>query len=142
VTAVLDAGALIAVDKRDRAVGAMLRVLQRQGEPVVTSAAVVAQVSREPRRQVDLARILAGVESAGLDDVAAKRVGGLLRASGTSDLADAHVALLAQPQGRVLTSDEADLKALLRSASKMSSVDAFPRRNQIAVGGGPSKKAS
>lgn len=115
MTAVLDAGALIAVDKRDRAVGAMLRVLQRDGVPVVTSSAVVAQAWRDPRRQVNLARVLTGVDIAALDDIAAKKVGELLRANGTSDLADAHVALLVQPQDRVLTSDEDDIKALLRT---------------------------
>lgn len=115
MTAVLDAGALIAIDKRYRAVGAMLRVFQRDGVPVVTSAAVVAQAWSDPRRQVNLARVLTGIDIAALDDVAAKKVGELLRANGTSDLADAHVALLVQPQERVLTSDEADIKALLRT---------------------------
>lgn len=115
MSVVLDAGALIAIDKRDRAVGAMLRVLQRDDVQVVTSAAVVAQAWRDPRRQVNLARVLTGVDIAALDDVAAKKVGELLRAKGTSDLADAHVALLVQPQERVLTSDEADIKALLRT---------------------------
>ncbi len=115
MSVVLDAGALIAIDKRDRAVGAMLRVLQRDDVPVVTSATVVAQASRDPRRQANLARVLTGVDIAVLDDVAAKKVGELLRANGTSDLADAHVALLVQPQARVLTSDEADIKALLRT---------------------------
>jgi len=115
VTAVLDAGALIAIDKRDRAVGAMLRQFQRDGVPVVTSATVVAQAWRDPRRQVNLARVLTGIDIAALDDVAAKKVGELLRANGTSDLADAHVALLVQPQEHVLTSDEADIKALLRT---------------------------
>ena len=115
MTVVLDADALIAVDKRDRAVGAMLRVLQRDGVPIVTSAAVVAQAWPDSRRQVHLARTLAGLDIAALDDVAAKRVGELLRANGTSDLADAHVALLVQPQDRVLTGDEDDIKALLRT---------------------------
>jgi PIN domain nuclease of toxin-antitoxin system len=115
MTVVLDAGALIAIDKRDRAVGAMLRLLQRDDVPIVTSAAVVAQAWRDPRRQVNLARILTGVDIAALDDSAAKKVGELLRANGTSDLADAHVALLVQPQERVLTSDQADIKALLRT---------------------------
>jgi len=114
VSVVLDAGALIAIDKRDRAVGAMLRVLQRDDVPIVTSAAVVAQAWRDPRRQVNLARVLTGVDIAALDDLAAKQVGELLRANRTTDLADAHVALLVQPQERVLTSDEADIKALLR----------------------------
>ena len=115
MSVVLDAGALIAIDKRDRAVGAMLRVLQRDDVPIVTSAAVVAQAWRDPRRQVNLARVLTGVDIAALDDLAAKQVGELLRANRTTDLADAHVALLVQPQERVLTSDEADIKALLRT---------------------------
>lgn len=115
MTVVLDAGALIAVDRRDRAVGAMLRVLQRDGTPLLTSAAVVAQAWRDPRRQVNLARTLAGVDVAPLNDAAAKKVGELLRATGTSDLVDAHVALLVRPLDRVLTSDEADLTALLRA---------------------------
>ena len=113
MTAILDAGALIAIDKRDRRVGAMLRVLQREGVPVRTSAGVVAQVWRDGRRQVNLARIMSGVDVAGVDDVAARRVGELLAASRTSDLVDAHVALLVQPQDHVLTSDGVDIKALL-----------------------------
>ncbi len=113
--AVLDSGALIAIDRRDRRVGAMLRVLVRAGVPERTSADVVAQVWRGGRQRVNLARVLPGVDVVGLDDVAAKRVGELLGASATSDLVDAHVALLVQPSARVLTSDPDDLKALLRT---------------------------
>jgi len=115
VSAVLDGGALIAVDKRDRAVGAMLRILQRDGVPVLTSAGVVAQVWRDGRRQANLARVLPGVEIAALDNITSKRVGGLLRDSGTDDLVDAHVALLVRSGDQVLTSDEPDIKALLQT---------------------------
>lgn len=93
----------------------MLRVLSREGVPVHTSAGVVAQVWRSGRQQVNLARVLRGVDVVALDDVAAKKVGGLLGANVTTDLVDAHVALLVQPGGKILTSDEPDLKALLRS---------------------------
>ena len=113
MTAVLDSGALVAIDKRDRKVGAMLRVLQRDGEPVRTSAGVVAQVWRTGRRQANLARVLPGLDVAALDEVAAKKVGELLGSSGTSDVVDAHVALLVHPGGQVLTSDEPDIKTLL-----------------------------
>jgi hypothetical protein len=115
VTAVLDTGALIAIDKRDRRVGAMLRVLHRDGVTLSTGAGVVAQVWRDGRRQGNLARILPGVDTAALDDSAARRVGELLGATRTSDLVDAHVALMVQPGGRVLTSDEPDIRALLRT---------------------------
>lgn len=115
MTAVLDSGVLIAIDKGDRRVGAMLRVLQREGVPIRTSAGAVAQVWRDGSRQVNLARLLPGIDICPLDDVAGKRTGELLGASGTSDLVDAHVALLVEPDGRVLTSDEPDIKALLRT---------------------------
>lgn len=115
MSAVLDAGALLAVDKRDRAVGAMLRILQRDGVPVLTSAGAVAQVWRDGRRQANLARVLPGVDVAAVDEVSAKKVGQLLRENETSDVVDGHIALLVQPKDQVLTSDEPDIKALLRT---------------------------
>ena len=115
MSVVLDSGAPISIDKRERKVGAMLRLLQRDGVPVTTSAGVVAQVWRDGRRQANLARVLSGVDIAAIDDVAAQRVGELLGANKTNDLVDAHVALLAQPDGRILTSDDTDIKALLRT---------------------------
>lgn len=115
MTAVLDAGALVAVDKRDRMVGAMLRVLHRDGVPVITSGGVVAQVWRDGSRQANLARVLSGVDVDALDDLTARRVGELLRQNRSDDLVDAHVALLVQPNDQVLTSDEPDIKALLRT---------------------------
>jgi hypothetical protein len=122
VNAVLDAGALVAVDKRDRAVGAMLRVLQRDGVPVLTSAGVVAQVWRDGRRQANLARVLPGVDIATLNDISSKRVGELLRANRTDDPVDAHVALLVRSEDQVLTSDEPDIKALLRTRRVIATI--------------------
>ena len=115
MSTVLDAGAWVAVDKRDRTVGAMLRVLQRDEVPVLTSAGAVAQVWRDGRRQANLARVLLGVDVLPLDDVRAKKVGELLRENRTDDIVDAHVALLVQPDDHVLTSDEPGIKALLRT---------------------------
>ncbi len=114
MTAVLDAGALVGVERRDRRVGALLRVLQRDGVDVVSSAGALAQVWRDGRRQANLARVLAGVEVAQLDEPAARKVGELLKANRTQDIVDAHVALLARAQDVVLTSDDVDIKALLR----------------------------
>jgi hypothetical protein len=115
MTAVLDAGALIAIDKRDRKVGAVLRLLQRDGVPVRTSAGAVAQAWRSGPRQANLARVLPGLDVAVLDETAGKRVGELLGANGTNDLVDAHMALLIEPGGSILTSDEPDITALLRT---------------------------
>lgn len=115
MTTVLDSGALIAIDKDDRKFVAMLRVLQRDGVPVRTSVGAIAQVWRDGRRQASLARILPGVDIAPLDDVAARRIGELLRTNRSDDLVDAHVALLTPAGGTVLTSDERGLRSLLRT---------------------------
>ena len=115
MSAVLDSGALIGIDKRDRKIGAMLRLLQREGVPVRTSAGVVGQVWRSGRTQVNLARVLPGLDVAPLDEVVAKRVGELLGANRSGDLVDAHVALLVESGDRVVTSDEPDITALLRT---------------------------
>ena len=113
--AILDAGALVAVDRRDRALGAQLRVLQRQGTPLRASAAVVGQVWRDGRTQVNLARVLAGVgiEALGADD--GKRIGDLLGQAGSADVVDGHVALLVSREDVVLTSDPGDIRVLLQA---------------------------
>jgi hypothetical protein len=115
VKAVLNAGALIAVDRRDRKVGAQLRVLQQQGTPLRASAAVVAQVWRDGRRQVDLARVLAGIGIEPLSSDDGKRIGELLARAGSADVVDAHVALLTSRQDVVLTNDPNDIRVLLRT---------------------------
>ena len=91
----------------------MLRALQREAEPVRTSAGAVARVWRAERRPVNLARTLPSLDVAMLDEPVAKKMGELLGSSSTSDLVDAHVALLVNPGGQVLTSDDQDIKALL-----------------------------
>ena len=96
-------------------VGAQLRVLQRQGTPLRASAAVVGQVWRDGRKQVNLARVLAGVgiEPLGKDD--GKQLGELLGRAGSADVVDAHVALLVAPSNVVLTSDPGDIRSLLQA---------------------------
>jgi hypothetical protein len=115
VKAILDAGALVAVDRRDRAVGAQLRVLQQRATPVRASAAVVGQVWRDGRKQANLARVLAGVGIEALGKVDGKQIGELLARAGSANVVDAHVALLAAPADVVLTSDPDDIRALLQA---------------------------
>jgi len=112
---VLDAGALVAVDRRNRMIGAQLRVLQQQGTPIRASAAAVGQVWRDGRKQANLARVLAGVgiEALGKDD--GKRIGELLALAGSADVVDAHVALMTAPADLVLTSDPGDIGDLLQA---------------------------
>lgn len=119
---VLDAGALMAIDRRDRRVGALLRVAQQERIVVRTSPAAVAQVWRHGARQAQLARTLAGVAAPLLDLDIGKRLGLLLGVTNSCDVVDAHVASLAQVGDQVLTSDPDDLKRLLDALSVDASV--------------------
>lgn len=82
--------------------------------PLVTSAAVVAQVWRGgERRQVPIAFLLRRVTVVDLTYPVARLLGRMLGSSGTSDPVDAHVVFLARDRDwPVLTCDPADLLAL------------------------------
>ncbi|MGO9319977.1 MAG: hypothetical protein ACLQBY_04115 [Solirubrobacteraceae bacterium] len=110
---VFDAGALIALDRGDRTVVALLAVAAQHGSEAITSSACVAQVWRDPARQARLTRALGGFLERPLDTLAARRCGLLLARSGTSDIADAAIALLVQSGDTVLTSDPRDIQLLL-----------------------------
>src|SRR5665213_1010632 len=110
---VFDAGALIALDRGDRAVVALLTVAAQQGNEVLTSSACIAQAWRDPARQARLTKALNGFLERPLDPPAARRCGLLLALSGTSDIADAALTLLAQSGDTVVTSDPDDIKRLL-----------------------------
>ncbi|HMD46799.1 MAG TPA: hypothetical protein VKG43_11600 [Acidimicrobiales bacterium] len=122
MTLVLDAGVLIALDRRDRRIGALLRVAQRDEIAVTTSAAVVAQVWRSGSRQANLARVLAGVDVASLDGPTARRVGEVSARSGTPDVVDAHLALLVGNDDTVLTADPGDLRRILDARSVSATI--------------------
>ncbi|HEY6175461.1 MAG TPA: hypothetical protein VIX73_13480 [Kofleriaceae bacterium] len=112
---ILDAGAFVAIERRDRRIEAMLRVLHEQRVPLWTSAAVVAQVWRNGRKQVLLARILPAVGVRPLASGDDTRIGELLAVTRTNDVIDGHVALLADDADRVVTSDPADLARLIEA---------------------------
>jgi hypothetical protein len=110
---VFDAGALIALDRGDRAIGALLDLAAQHGDEAVTSSACIAQVWRDPARQARLARALPSLVQWPLDSGQARRCGLLLARTGTSDIADAAVTLLAKDGDTVLTSDPHDIRLLL-----------------------------
>lgn len=114
---VLDAGALIAVDRGDRDAWALLAALHRDGQRPVVPAPIVAQAWRGGRRQARLASVLAGLELVPADGPLSRRAGELLGAAGTADVLDALVALVAQdrPGRDVLTSDPGDIHHLLQA---------------------------
>lgn len=112
MSVVYDAGALIAADRNDRRIWAEHRVRLEMGVVPLTTAPVVAQVSRSPR-QVQLRRLLKGCDIAAFVDAQAHEVGALLARAGMSDVVDAHAALIASARrASVLTSDPDDLATL------------------------------
>lgn len=124
MTFVYDAGVLIAAERNERAVWADHAARLELGIVPVTTAPVVAQVSRSGR-QAQLRRFLRGCEVAAFTPAHAHEVGALLGAAGATDVVDAHVVLVAGAVGAaVLTSDEADLSPL--SAQLASPVSILP----------------
>ena len=104
----LDAGALIAFERNDRRVVALLARALAHELPLVVPAGVVGQVWRDGRRQARLARLLAAdeVEVEILDDRRARAAGQLCGVKRTADVIDASVVLGARERGdRVVTSD-------------------------------------
>lgn len=111
----LDAGALIALDRNDRRVVALLARAQETSARVTIPATALAQAVRNPARQARLARLVRqpATDVMALDRVDATGVGRLLAASGTADVVDAHVVLCARRTGQaVATSDPDDLHHL------------------------------
>jgi predicted nucleic acid-binding protein len=111
----LDAGGLIALDRNDRRVIALLARAHELGALVVVPATALAQAMRKPAKQARLSRLVrqptTRVEA--LDALDATRVGVLLAASGTKDIADAHVVVCARRYSQsVVTSDPRDLRKL------------------------------
>ena len=120
---VLDAGAFLAVERGDPAVGTRLRVALQQNVDLRTSAIVLGQVWRNPQgRQARLARLLRAVEVRPVDEQMGRRAGVLLARAGTSDPIDATVALVAESGDRILTSDPADILRLISTCRTRAAV--------------------
>jgi hypothetical protein len=122
---VLDAGALMAVERRDRAVMALLKLELLAGRPPLTHGGIVGQVWRgRSGRQANLARFLPALDTVALDEVLGRRAGTLLGRARTTDVVDAALVLLAGDGDTVLTSDPTDL-AMLAAAADLH-VDIVP----------------
>ena len=117
MTLILDAGAFVAVERRDRTVMALLKAELLAGRTPVTHGGVVGQVWRGGSgRQAPIAQLLDGVQVEPLDDGLGRRAGALLKLTGGRDVIDAAVILLARDGDLVLTSDPGDLTALAAEA--------------------------
>jgi hypothetical protein len=112
---VLDAGALIAFERRDARMRALIRQSLETGATLFIPAGVVAQVVRNPAEQVPLRALMNGPQTAvsPLDRTLAEAAGVLCGRAGTSDVVDASVVLIARRERAVVvTSDVDDLRLL------------------------------
>jgi hypothetical protein len=119
---VFDAGGLIALDRGDRKVGALLDAATETGIDAVTSSACVAQAWRDPARQARLARRLPGFLERSLDPSAARACGLLLARARTSDIADAAIALAVEDGDTVLTGETGDIEHLLDTVGRRARI--------------------
>ena len=111
----LDAGALIALDRDDRRVIALLEKAERSASRVTVPAGALAQAVRQSERQARLSRLIRQptTDVVALDRVDAVNVGRLLAVSGTTDVVDAHVVICARRARQiVVTSDVGDIRRL------------------------------
>lgn len=112
---VLDAGALIALERGDKRMIALLERALLSGVAFRVPAGVVGQVWRDGRVQAMLARFLRSeeVEIVAMDGLLARSCGELCGVTKSRDIVDASVVIVARENGAtIVTSDEKDLLRL------------------------------
>lgn len=111
---VLDSGALIALERNDRAMWRRYKAAQLAAESPVSHGGVVGQVwrGRGPRQGL-LAKALAGIDIRPLDAALGRAAGELLALAKRQDVIDAAVALLAEDGDHIVTSDPEDIEPLV-----------------------------
>jgi len=115
VRLVLDAGALLALERGDRAAWTEVKAWHEEGLVPVTNATILGQAWRGGGpRQARLARALPGIDVQPVDEPLGRAAGELLARSGTRDIADATLVALTRKGDRVLTSDPDDIATLAR----------------------------
>jgi hypothetical protein len=110
-----DAGGLIALDRGDRRVIALLARAAERGARITIPSTALAQAIRNPSRQARLCRLIRQVSTdlIPLDGPDATTVGLLLARTRTADITDAHVVICARrAEQAVLTSDAGDLRRI------------------------------
>ena len=117
---VLDAGALIAIERNDRAMWRRLKSALQSGEIPITHGGVVGQAWRgNGPRSALIALALASMDVRPLDDDLGKRSGELLGRAKKSDVIDAALVLISNDGDAIVTSDAGDIQILARAATRI-----------------------
>ena len=118
MTLILDAGALIALERSDRDMWIRIKAAHEDGAPPRTHAGVLGQVWRGHPTQARLAKALAGIAIAPLDESFGRAAGKLLAQTRTSDVIDAAVIAMSSDGDEIATSDPGDLVALAAASGR------------------------
>lgn len=111
----LDAGALIAFDRGDQRLRALVQAARERERNLVVPVGALAQAWRDGSRQARLAALLSHrlTEVDPIDEQMAKAAGALCGRAGTADVVDATVVLTARTyRAAIVTGDAADLRRL------------------------------
>lgn len=115
---VLDSGALVALERNERAMWVRLKAAQLEGDLPLTHAGVLGQVWRGSPRQARLTQALGGIDVRALDESLGRAAGQLLGAAGLADVIDAAVVLLAADGDDIVTVDREDLERLAEASGR------------------------
>jgi len=116
---ILDNGALIALERNDRAMWRRLKLALAAEQVPLSHGGIVGQAWRgRGPRQALLAKALEGMEIRPLDRALGRAAGELLALAGRSDVIDAALVLLAEDGDQIVTSDLRDLEPLAMAARR------------------------
>lgn len=109
---IIDAGPFIVDgDNPNSRLWALIKRATERGDELHTTHPVLAQVWRQPTRQANLARAVRHFEIHSLDE--SVTIGRRLAETETSDVVDAHLAVVAERLGTfILTADPDDMSSL------------------------------
>ncbi len=116
---ILDSGALIALERNERAMWRRFKAAALAGSLAVTHGGVLGQAWRgRGSRQALLAKALTGIDVRALDSGLGRAAGELLAATGKADVIDAALVLLAEDGDQIFTSDLGDIVDLAAAADR------------------------
>jgi predicted nucleic acid-binding protein len=119
VRIILDSGAIIASERNDPTLAAILKAARKNRTPILVPATVVAETWRGPSTHARTAHLFGSVDGfPELNEQSARQVGALLALSKTAAIVDGNVVAIAialRP-ATIVTSDVHDVTHLLKSA--------------------------
>jgi predicted nucleic acid-binding protein len=119
VRIILDSGAIIASERNDPTLAAILKAARKHRTPILVPATVVAETWRGPKVHARTAQFFGSVDGfPELNEQSARQVGALLALSKTAAIVDGNVVsvAIALRPATIVTSDVHDVTLLLKSA--------------------------